>query len=67
MTAIEVSSYCLIILINTVIYYISFFFFLDYGMKLNWKCNCMSMQEIKYISLPGRLRFGYLQRMLGVC
>lgn len=27
MTAIEVSSYCLIILINTVIYYISFFFF----------------------------------------
>lgn len=66
MTAIEVSSYCLIILINTVIYYISFFF-LDCGMKLNWKCNYMSMQEIKYISLPGRLRFGYLQRMLGVC
>ena len=27
MTAIEVSSYCLIILINTVIYYISFFFY----------------------------------------
>ena len=26
-------------------------------MKLNWKCNYMSMQEIKYISLPGRLRF----------
>ena len=59
MTAIEVSSYCLIILINTVIYYISFFFY--------WIVNYMSMQEIKYISLPGRLRFGYLQRMLGVC
>ena len=65
MTATEVSSYCLIILVNTVIYYISFILLdmVEAGVEL----NCMSMQEIKYISLLGRHRFGYLQRMLGIC